>query len=61
MIVKMPTSNNLDALKWAKANCPSFEKLSILTPDGEEILCSLLVTVLCVITSDQNKTLCFLH
>ena len=38
MIVKMPfvAGNNLDALKWAMKNCPSFEKLSILTPDGEE-------------------------
>ena len=36
MIVKLPSSDHREAFAWAKANCPSFEKLTIATPRGEE-------------------------
>ena len=36
MIVKLPSSDDREAFAWAKANCPSFEKRTIVTPRGEE-------------------------
>lgn len=36
MIVKLPSSDDREAFAWAKANCPSFEKRTIVSPDGKK-------------------------
>ena len=36
MIVKLPSSDDREAFAWAKSNCPSFEKRTVLKPRGED-------------------------
>lgn len=66
IIVKLPNYSSSyfldDCLKWAKKNCPSFEKRTIETPRGEEYPMPMFITrydTLCYHFSQEQDAILF--